>query len=117
MDMKKQIEELVQASYKDGKLDESTVKQIADKMNRNMLKMYIGLLKQEERKRIVFVTTPKPLSEKDREKIKSLFSKKKIVEEIDPAMIGGIKVVENDEAFEMDINRTFHDIIRFVNND
>jgi len=115
--MKKQIEELVEASYKDGKMDEATIKQIADKLNRNMLKMYISLLKQEERKRIIFVTTPKPLSEKDREKIKSLFSKKKIIEEIDPAMIGGIKVIENDEAFEMDINRTFHDIIRFVNND
>ena len=114
--MKKQIEELVEASYKDGKMDQATIKQIADKLNRNMLKMYISLLKQEERKRIIFVTTPKPLSEKDREKIKSLFSKKKIVEEIDPAMIGGIKIVENDEAFEMDINRTFHDIIRFVNN-
>jgi len=115
--MKKQIEELVQASYKDGKLDEATVKNIADKLNRNMLKMFISLIKQEEKKKMVFVTTPKPLSTKDREKVKSLFPKKKIVEEIDPAMIGGIKVVENDEAFDMDLNRTFHDIIRFVNND
>ena len=114
--MKKQIEELIQASYKDGQLDESTVKKIADKLNRNMLKLYISMLKHEEKKKMVFVTTPKPLSGKDREKIKSLFPKKKIVEEIDPSMIGGIKVVENDEAFDMDLNRTFHDIIRFVNN-
>lgn len=114
--MKKQIEELVQASYKDGDLDESTVKKIAEKLNRSMLKLYISMLKQEEKKKMVFVTTPKPLESKDREKIKSLFPKKKIVEEIDPAMIGGIKVIENDEAFEMDLNRTFHDIIRFVNN-
>lgn len=114
--MKKQLEELVQASYKDGQLDEETVKKIADKLNRSMLKMYISILKQEEKKKMVFVTTPKPLSTKDRGKIESLFPKKKIVEEIDPAMIGGIKVVENDEAFEMDLNRTFRDIIRFVNN-
>jgi len=114
--MKKQIEELVKASYKDGQLDEATVKKIGEKLNRSMLKIYISVLKQEEKKKMVFVTTPKPLNTNDREKIKSLFPKKKIVEEIDPAMIGGIKIVENDEAFEMDLNRTFHDIIRFVNN-
>jgi len=115
--MKKQLEELVQASYRNGQLDEETVKKIGDKLNRHMLKMYIGLLKNKEKKKMVFVTTPKPLSTKDREKVKSLFPKKKIVEEIDPSMIGGIKIVENDEAYEMDLNRTFHDIIRFVNND
>ncbi|SRR6266568_1326138 len=114
--MKKQLEELVQASYNDGKLDAETVKKIADKLNRNMLKLYISMLKQAEKKKMVFVTTPKPLAIKDREKLKSLFPKKKIVEEIDPSMIGGIKIVENDEAYEMDLNRTFHDIIRFVNN-
>ena len=115
--MKKQIQELVRASYREGQLDEATVKKISDKLNRSMLKLYISLLKQQEKKTMVFVTTPKPLTKTDREKIKSLFPKKKIVEEIDPAMIGGIKVVKNDEAFEMDLNRTFHDIIRFVNND
>ncbi|SRR5258708_26347056 len=114
--MKKKLEELVQASYKDGKLDEETVKKIADKLNRNMLKLYIGIMRQEEKKKMVFVTTPKLLTTSDREKLKSLFPKKKIVEDIDPTMIGGIKVVENDEAFDMDLNRTFHDIIRFVNN-
>jgi F0F1-type ATP synthase delta subunit len=114
--MKKQLEELVHASYFDGTLDDATVKKIADKLNRSMLKLYIGMLKQEEKKKMVFVTTPKPLSIKDREKLKSLFPKKKIVEEIDPSMIGGIKIVENDEAYDMDLNRTFHDIIRFVNN-
>jgi F0F1-type ATP synthase delta subunit len=115
--MKKQLEELVKASYQDGKLDEVTVKKIADKLNRHMLKLYISLIKREEKKKIVFVTTPKPLSGKDRQKLTALFPKKKIVEEIDPSMIGGIKIVENDEAFDMDLNRTFRDIIRFVSND
>lgn len=111
---KKQLDELVQASYKDGKLDEATAKKIADKLNRHILKQYINLLKHEEKKKMVFVTTPKPLSAKDREKLKALFPKKKVVEQIDPAMITGIKVVENDESYEMDLNRTFHDIIRFI---
>ena len=115
--MKKQLEELVQASYKGGQLDGEMVKRIADNLNRSMLKHFINLLKQEEKKKMIFVTTPKPLSTNDREKIKELFPKKKLVEHIDPSMIGGIRIVENDEAYDMDINQTFHDIIRFVNND
>jgi F0F1-type ATP synthase delta subunit len=66
---------------------------------------------------MVFVTTPKPLATSDREKITQLFPKKKIIEEIDPVMINGIKIVENDEEYEMDLNRIFHDIIRFIGND
>ncbi len=114
--MKKKLKALVQASYKNGQLDELIVKKIADKLNRNMLKHYINQLRQEEKKKIVFVTTPKPLSVEDRDKIKTLFPQKDLVEQIDPSMIAGIKIVENDEAYEMDLNKTFHDIIRFVNN-
>jgi F0F1-type ATP synthase delta subunit len=114
--MKKQIKKLVEASYIDEKLDEKTVAAISDKLNRKLLKEYIGLLKYEEKKAIIVVTTAKPLIETEREKIKSLFPKKRIVEQIDPEMIGGIKIVENDEEYEMNLNSTFHDIIRFVSN-
>ncbi|SRR5258708_34763367 len=116
--MKKQhkLEELVKVSYIEDQLDEKTVKDISDRLNRHMLKQYINLIRHEEKKKLVFVTIPKPLTPKDREKVKSLFPKKKIVEQIDPAMISGIKIVENDEAYEMNLNQTFHDIIRFVNN-
>jgi F0F1-type ATP synthase delta subunit len=112
--MKKQLKDLITASYNGEELDEKSVKMIADQLNRNILKQYISLLKQEEKKKMVFVTTPKPLSAKEREKINSLFPKKKIIEQIDPVMIAGIKIVQNDEAYEMDLNQSFHDIIRSI---
>jgi F0F1-type ATP synthase delta subunit len=116
--MNKTLKELVEASYIDNQLDESTIKLIADRLNRKMLKHYISVLKKEEKKKMIFVTTPKPLTTKEREKITSLFPKKRILEQIEPAMIAGIKIVENDEAYELDLNQTFHDIIRSViNND
>jgi F0F1-type ATP synthase delta subunit len=111
---KKNLEKLVQESYKDGKLDKETVDYISDRLTRNKLKQYINLLKEEERKKIIFVTTPKPLSADDKKKISELFPKKTIVENIDPKMISGIKLVENDEEYEFNLNQTFHDIIRFV---
>lgn len=115
--MKNLPKELVKISYTNGKLDDKSVKAIGEKLNRKLLKEYIKGLKQEEKKSMVFVTTPKPLTTANREKIKKLFSNKRIVEEIDPTMINGIKIVENDEEYEMDLNRVFHDIIRFIGND
>src|SRR5579863_2458534 len=111
---KKKIHELVVASYDGESLDEKSIKMIADKLNRHILKKYISLLKQEEKKKMIFVTTPKPLTEKEKNKLKSLFPKKKIIEQIDPSMIAGIKIVKDDQAYEMDFNQTFHDIIRSV---
>ncbi|MGH7204478.1 MAG: hypothetical protein ACREHC_08635 [Candidatus Levyibacteriota bacterium] len=113
---RKNLEQLVLESYKDGKLDKETVEYIADRLTRNKLKQYIHLLKDEERKKIIFVTTPKPLTADDKKKITNLFPKKTIVQNIDPKMISGIKLVENDEEYEFDLNQTFHDIIRFVSN-
>jgi len=113
---KKRIKELVTISYSGEQLDEKTVQLISDKLNRSILKQYISMLKAEEKRKMVFVTTPKPLAKKELEKISSFFPKKRIIEQIDPAMIAGIKIVENDNAYEMDLNQTFHDIIRSVNN-
>lgn len=112
--MKSNIKKLIEESYIDGKLDRETVNYIADRLTRNKLKQYIKLLKEEERKKIIFVTTPKPLSTDEKKKIASLFPGKTIVENIDPKMISGIKLVENDEEYEYNLNQTFHDIIRFV---
>src|SRR5579872_6005365 len=99
---KKRIQELVTISYSGEQLDEKSVQMIADKLNRSILKQYISMLKAEEKKNMIFVTTPKPLAKKEREKILSLFPKKKIIEQIDPSMIAGIKIVEKDNAYEMD---------------
>ncbi len=114
--MKKKLKDLVIASYNGEELDEKSVKMIADQLNRNILKQYISLLKQEEKKNMVFVTTPNPLTAKEREKITALFPKRKIIEQIEPSMIAGIKIVQKDEAYEMDLNQTFHDIIRAISN-
>jgi F0F1-type ATP synthase delta subunit len=113
---KKRIQELVTISYNGEQLDEKSVQLIADKLNRNILKQYISMLKAEEKKKMIFVTTPKPLTKNEREKISTFFPKKKLIEQIDPSMIAGIKIVENDNAYEMDLNQIFHDIIRSVNN-
>ena len=112
--MNKKVKALVTASYTNDRLDEKSVQIVADNVDRRMLKQYINLLKQVENKKVIFVTTPKPLTSIDREKVSALFPKKKMLENIDPSMISGIKIVQNDEEYEINLNRTFHDIIRLV---
>ncbi len=115
--MNKKIKSLVTASYTNDRLDERSVQIVADNIDRRMLKQYINLLKQVENKKVIFVTTPKPLTTSDREKISALFPKKKVLENIEPSMLSGIKIVQNDEEYEINLNRTFHDIMRVVSND
>lgn len=112
--MKKQIQKLVMASYKNNQLDSKVVAMIADKMNRQTLKQYINLLRQEEKKKQVMITSPKSLSESDMKKLQDQFPGKKIIYILDPEMISGIRIVDKDMEYETSLNQTFNDIIRFL---
>lgn len=114
--MKNKIKNLVDESYVHGQLDSETVEMIADHFNRNSLKQYIKLLKQEEGKKQVIVTSPTVLLEKDRNMIQKQFADKKIVYILDPEMISGIKIVDKDVEYEISLKHTFNDIIDHINN-
>ena len=108
------LQELVKQSYSNGQLDKATVETIADHLDRKSLKAFLKLLKREEAKHEVFVTSAKELSKTDKDKLQKLFVEKRLYYFIDTTMISGIKVVENDEEFEVNLNRTFHDIMMFL---
>lgn len=112
--MTKKLKELAKQSYKDGTLDQETVQYIADRLSRNELKEYIKLLKQEEAKKEVLVTSAEKLSKSDVEKIQKLYPNKTIITSIDSSMISGVRIVENNKEYEINLNRTFHDIIGFL---
>lgn len=113
--MKKQIKKLVLHSYKNNQLDAKIVGAIADRMNRQSLKQYINLLRQEENKKQVIITSPKSLSASDMQKLKGQFPGKKFIYIIDPEMISGIRIVDKDTEYETSLSQTFNDIIRFLN--
>ena len=87
---------------------------IADHMNRQTLKQYINMLKQEEKRKQVMITSPKALTEQDKKTLGELFPKKKIIYVLDPEMINGIQIADNDKEYELNLNRTFHDIINHL---
>ncbi len=112
--MKNKLKNLVELSYTNGKLDQEIVETIATRLSRQELKQYINLLKQEENKKQIFVTVPRELDSQDQKKIQLIFPDKQITYIIDPSMISGIKIVENDEEYEINLNKTFNDIIQFL---
>lgn len=111
MNKKKKIQKFVSNSYHGEQLDSKTVEMIADHMNRQTLKQYINSLKQEEDKKQVTITSPKSLTDKDMQTLKNLFPDKRIIYILDPEMINGIQITDNDREYELNLNRTFNDII------
>ena len=71
--MTKKIQTFAKHSYVQGRLDEKTVTQIADHLNRRELKDYIRLLKQQHNRTSVIVVTPFPLQGAAKENISRLF--------------------------------------------
>ena len=113
--MNKQIKTLVAKSYKNNQLDPKVVEVIADHLNRQTLKQYIRLLKHEENKKQIIVTSSRALTNDDKKNLQNQFPGKKIIYILDPEMISGIRIVDRDTEFETSINQTFNDIIRFLN--
>src|SRR5258706_14981779 len=111
---KKKIQKLVSKSYQGEQIDGKTVEMIADHMNRQTLKQYINLLKQAEKEKQVIITSPKSLNDSDKKSLQNLFPKKKIIYILDPEMINGIQITDNDKEYEINLNRTFNDIINHL---
>jgi F0F1-type ATP synthase delta subunit len=108
------VKKLVDDSFKDGKLIQENVEYIAERLSRKELKQYIHLLKEEELKKQVFVTSAETLSKEDLGKIQKLYPGMEIVSSVDKSMISGVRIVENNKEYEINLNRTFHDIIGFL---
>ena len=113
---KNQIKTFAKKSYKNDRLDPKLVDMIADHLNRQSLKQYIRLLRQEESKKQVIVTSPKSLTDADKKQLQSQFPKKEIIYIYDPEIISGIRIADKDTEYETSLNQTFSDIIRFLEN-
>lgn len=111
---KKTLKKFAELSYNKDLLDEQTVARIADKLSRKDLKAYIRALQNEERKREVYITSASALSAQDKKEIEKVYSDKKVLFSVDPSMITGIKVVEDDQEYEINLNKTFDDIVRYL---
>ena len=112
--MKNKIQHLVKNSYINGKLDQKVVSFISERLTRQELKEYIKLLKAEENKKLVYVTSGSELNDSDKRSINKLFANKQILYSVDEEMISGVKIVRDDVEYEINLEKIFNNVIQFL---
>lgn len=112
---KKQLTQLVTTSYTNIALDEKKVSKIGSLLTRSNLKMYINALKQEENRRNIFVSVPKSTNITELEnEFKNMYPGKKIVISIDPELILGLQIKNNDLVYEENLKETLENMLEYL---
>jgi hypothetical protein len=113
---KKLLKQLVEYSYTNRCLDNKRVLAVADRLDRKDLKQYIKALKRIEKSRNVYVTTTFRQSDLLKQEFKDLYPGKKVIINTDPSLILGIKITDNDDITEINLNHQLDDIMGYIEN-
>lgn len=106
---KKLLNKLIDYSYKKNILNVKNVNNIVKLLSRKGLKHYIEALKKKERKLTVFIDVPmNNLIFKD--KFRKIFPNKKVVWSINPSLMLGTRIIDDDMLFEMNLKNTLDTI-------
>lgn len=108
---KKQLGWLVFKSYHKNALDPKKIKAIAKVLKRRELKQYIKALKAQENKISVNISLPYHPKNKEEGIFRKLFPDKKLIYNLDPSLILGLKIINNDEVFEMSLEDNFNRLL------
>ena len=107
------LKQLVMESYPDGQLDPEQVNKIADFLSKKELKLYIKALKNWERENSIILDVPEEHAYYQ-EQVQTLFPDKKIVINVDPSLILGMKLQHNDDIYEMSLKNTLDKITEHI---
>lgn len=110
---RRNLQQLVIESYTDGELDIAKVNKIADLLTKKELKLYIKALKNWERQNTIVVDAPQtnPGSLKQ---LQSIFPDKRIVMNVDPTLLLGMRLQHNDDIYEMSLKNTLNKITEHI---
>lgn len=108
----KKIDKLVSGSYFNSYLNQKKVNRIATLLSTSDLKKYINGLKAQEQKKSLIISSP--LNNQDLKKFEKFFPNKKIVFKKDPALMLGIRIVDNDIVYEFTLKNTLDKILDHI---
>jgi len=89
------------------------VNNIARHLNRKDLKQYIRGLKIQERKLSVFIDVPTRSSD-IKYKFGKIFPDKKIVYGVDNSLMLGLRIIDDDMLFEINLKNTLDKILSYL---
>lgn len=112
---KKKFVQLALSSYKGKYLDEKKVNSISSILSRSDLKKYINALSNLENNKKLIVSVPSDsFGVKAFEK---LFPNKRIVLKIDPSLLLGVSIIDNDTEYEFSLKNSLDKILSYIEKD
>lgn len=108
------MKQLVIASYTDGVLDQDNVNKITSLLKNEELKIYIKALKYAEKKSTVMIETPFQADGETKKTIQGVFKDKKIVYNVDPSLLLGMKITDSDDVYDLSLKNKLERIESFL---
>jgi len=110
---KKLLKQLIDLSFVNNKLNQKRVERIVRLLSRNELKFYLKGLKKRERELSVFIDNAMKTVGID-EMFKSIFPNRKIVVNINPSLLLGLRITDNDNVFELSLKNSLDKITSYL---
>lgn len=110
---RRNLQQLVIESYHDGELNIEKVNKIVGLLTKKELKLYIKSLKNWERQNNIIVDVPND-DQHYLQQIQSIFPDKKIVMNVDPTLLLGMRLQHNDDIYEMSLKSTLDKITEHI---
>lgn len=110
---KKILNKLVENSLTRESLDPKKVERIAGILSRKELKSYITALKKWEMKKEIVIISPVALKKDTEKELKKMFKNKTIINKIDPTLLVGIRVIDNDLVYNLTLKDTLDNFTNF----
>lgn len=114
---KTQIKKLAEKSFRNHNLDEKTIKAVASKLKRSELKEYLNQLYAAESKQTVKVFIPTESEDNLKELYKSfkkIYPNKKILVAVDPNLLLGIRIENEDNIYELSLRHVLEDLVEYI---
>jgi F0F1-type ATP synthase delta subunit len=112
----KKIKKLAEHSFSNGKFDGKILTLVSSKLKKKDLKIYIKALRNIREKRIVKVYIPNMgiLTESFRSSLKKFFNNKELLFIEDKSLIAGIRIIDYDIVYELNLKDSLENMIRHV---
>ncbi len=107
------IKKLAQASYKDIELDQKAVDRIVAHLSKLELKVYIKELKYIEKSNTIMFEVPRDNTALENQ-LRDVFPGKKVQVTVNPALLLGMRVQDNDDVYEMSLKNTLNSMTDYI---
>ncbi len=107
------LKQLVIESYSQGNLDAKKVNKISDLLSRDELRLYINALKNWDRQNKIVLQVPNE-SEFNLKDLQDIFPGKKISLSLNPGLLMGMRLQNNDDVFEVSLKNTLDKITEHI---